>query len=541
MTTLSAYSDKKLLIIDDLPEMRSSLRSQASSIGFQKISVCGHLRDAFEALRQTSFDIILCDYYLGAGTNGQQFLEYLRSRRMIPRSTLFIIITAEKNHDAVITAAECMPDDYLLKPFTVELFASRLERLLEKKRRLARIDAMQDKGQWHEVIAECDAIIASRDRYQIDALRIKGNALLQSGRNEEAVHFYEQVLAMRAMPWARLGLARAQRELGRHAQAKDTLNTLIAEAPKLMAAYDLLGHIHAAEGDTGAALQVLDDACRLSPHSLARLRAIAGVAEDAGDYERVERSLTQVVEKTRNSPLRDTADYARLGNALAATDQADKALQLISEARGTCREDATHPALAAVEAIALHRLGDTAKAEAALQVALQGNLVDLPADAMLAVARACLATGRTDEGEALLKQVVQTNPDATEMHARVTRVMHDHGVAHHAERLVADSVQEVIELNNEAVRCGKEGRIGEAAQMLTAAANRLPGNLQIVANAAYALLLNLLANGMDTARLEDARRFRDAVRTRAPGHRKLADIDGLWDKLAARQGGEDRP
>src|SRR5690606_5400966 len=121
---------------------------------------------------------------------------------------------------------------------------------------------------------------------------------LQSGRSEEAAKFYEQVLAMRAMPWARLGLARAQRELGRPAEAKETLNTLIAEAPKLMAAYDLLGHIHAAEGDTGAALQVLDDACRLSPHSLARLRAIAEVAEDAGDYERVEQSLGQVVEKT---------------------------------------------------------------------------------------------------------------------------------------------------------------------------------------------------------------------------------------------------
>lgn len=96
---------------------------------------------------QTSFDIILCDYYLGAVTNGQQFLEHLRNRRMIARSTLFIMITAEKNHDSVITAAECMPDDYLLKPFTADLFASRVEKLLEKKRRLARIDAMQDKGQ----------------------------------------------------------------------------------------------------------------------------------------------------------------------------------------------------------------------------------------------------------------------------------------------------------------------------------------------------------------------------------------------------------
>lgn len=40
--------------------------------------------------------------------------------------------------------------------------------------------------------------------------------------------------------------------------------------------------------------------------------------------------------------------------------------------------------------------------------------------------------------------------------------------------------------------------------MLTAAANRLPGNLQIVANAAYALLLDLLTNGTAPTKLNEA-------------------------------------
>ncbi len=538
MATLSEYSDRKLLIIDDMPEMRSSLRSQATSIGFQKVTVCGHLRDALEALRQTEFDIILCDYYLGSGTNGQQFLEHLRARRLISRKTLFIMITAEKNHNSVITAAECMPDDYLLKPFTADLFKTRVERLLEKKQRLAKVDAMQDKGRWAEVIAACEEIMAARDRFLVDAMRIKGHALIQSGRHDDAAAFYRQVLGMRPLPWAKLGLARALREQGNNAEARETLGALIAEAPQLMAAYDLLGHIHAAEGDTAAALKVLDDASRLSPHSLNRLRAIAEVAEDAGDFERVEKSLAQVVEKTRNTPLRDTADFARLGNALTATGQADKALDLIDEARTVFREAADGPALAAVEAVALHQTGNRAKAEEALQRALQGEIGELPPNTMLTLAKACLAAGRTEQGEAILKQVVQTNPDAKDVHARVTRVMEEHGVADHAERLVADSVQEVVQLNNDAVRCGKEGRIGDAAAMLTAAANRLPGNLQIVANAAYALLVDLLTNGMDPVKLQDAGRFRQAVRERAPGHRKLTDIDALWAKLAARGGSE---
>ncbi|THF66938.1 tetratricopeptide repeat protein [Pseudothauera nasutitermitis] len=536
MASVTEYAGKRLLIIDDMPEMRSSLRSQATSIGFQKVTACGHLREALDALRQTPFDIILCDYYLGSGTNGQQFLEYLRTRRMIPRSTLFIMITAEKNHDAVITAAECMPDDYLLKPFTAELFKTRVERLLDRKARLAEIDAMQDKGRWAEVIATCDEIISARDRYQVDAMRIKGNALIQSGRHEEAAAYYRKINDMRPLPWARLGLSRALRETGKLDEAREQLTTLIAEAPHLMAAYDLLGHIHAAEGDSAAALQVLDDASRRSPHSLARLRAIAEVAESAGDFERVEKSLSQVVDKTRNTPLRETSDFARLGSALTATGQADKALAVVDEAREAFRGEAENPALAAVEAIAHHSLGNPAKAEAALERALQGgDLGLLPASAMLTLAQACLDSGRADQGQALLKQVVQTNPEAKDVHARVTSLMERHGSADQARKLVADSVEEVIQLNNDAVRFGKEGRIGEAAEMLTAAANRLPGNLQIVANAAYALLVALLANGHDADKLREAERFRQAVRERAPNHRKLADIDALWARLAARQ------
>ncbi len=536
MTKITTYKDKKLLIIDDMPEMRSALRSQASSIGFEQISVCGNVRDALDTLRGGRFDVILCDYNLGPGTDGQQLLEHLRARRLISRGTLYIMVTAEKNYDSVITAAECLPDDYLLKPFTAETFRQRLERLLERKRRLARVDALQDAERWAEVVSACDEIIAARDRYLVDAMRIKGNALFMDGRYAEAEAFYREAIAMRPMPWARLGLARAQRQLGNNA-ARATLETLIAESPQLMAAYDLLGHVHADEGNTEAALRVLDSAAARSPRSLNRLRAIASVAEEAGDYARVQDSLDKVVRQTRHTPLRDPGDYARLGKALTVTDQADKALELVDDARSTFREDGGGPALAAIEALAHQRMGAPEKAAAALQRALDGDLGKLSPEALLTVANACLASGDSARGEELLKRAVQTNPEAKAVQLQVTRIMSEHGIADHAEKLVSDSVQEVVQLNNDAVRLGKEGRIGEAAAMLTAAADRLPGNLQIVANAAYALLVDMLASGSDATRLENARRFREHLRKESPGHRKLADIDALWARLQPEEGG----
>lgn len=182
MAIQTSCSDKNILILDDLPEMRSSLRSQVGSLGCENVSVSSTVKDALEQLRSKPVDVILCDYYLAGGTDGQQFLEFLRTREIIGRGVLFVMITAEKGYESVVTAAECLPDDYLLKPFTADTLKMRLERLLEKKKRLARVDQMQDKGDWSEVLAACNEIIAAKDRYLIDAMRIKGNACCRLAR-----------------------------------------------------------------------------------------------------------------------------------------------------------------------------------------------------------------------------------------------------------------------------------------------------------------------------------------------------------------------
>jgi CheY-like chemotaxis protein len=80
MAIISPYRNKRILIIDDVAEMRSSIRSQVSSLGVEQTSVAATVRDALEMIKNNRFDIILCDYYLGGGTDGQQFLEFLRSR-----------------------------------------------------------------------------------------------------------------------------------------------------------------------------------------------------------------------------------------------------------------------------------------------------------------------------------------------------------------------------------------------------------------------------------------------------------------------------
>lgn len=531
MSNVSQYSKTRLLIIDDLPEMRSSMRSQVTNLGMSQTSLAGSVREAFDLFKETRFDIILCDYYLGGNTDGQQFLEFIRNRKIISRSTVFIMITAEKGYESVITAAECMPDDYLLKPFTAEALKSRIDRLLEKKLRLARIDKLQDLERWEEIIPACNEIIAAKDKYLLDAMRIKGNALIVTHRYEEAVEFYQGLLQMRPMPWAKLGLAKALRGNGDPQHAIRTLNEIVAETPQFLAAYDVLGILHGETGDTEGALSILDRACEISPNALTRHRAIADIAEKAADFGRIEKAMSTVVEKTRNSPLRDLNDYAKLGAALTELGNADKAIAVLKEAKTSFKDAEDSPLLAAVESVAQHMAGNPDLARQALERAVQGDTKTLSEAAKLAVAKACLVHGRRDEAEQILKHVVQNSPGQTALHASITHMMKTHGDPERAELLIRSSNAEVIELNNDAVRMAQAGDLNAAATMLREAAERLPGNLQIVANAAYALFLDMYSNGLDQDKLSDARRYQQMLLAKDRHHPKLGEISDAAGKV----------
>jgi tetratricopeptide (TPR) repeat protein len=531
MVNVSQYGKARLLIIDDIPEMRSSMRSQVMNLGMDQVSLAAGVREALDLLKATKFNIILCDYYLGGNTDGQQFLEFVRNRKLISRSTVFIMITAEKGYGSVITAAECMPDDYLLKPFTADALKSRIDRLLEKKLRLARIDRLQDLERWEEIIPACDEIIAAKDKYLLDAMRIKGNALNATTRYEEAVEFYQGLLQARPMPWAKLGLAKALQGNGDHERAKQALNEIVAETPRFLAAYDALGVLNGEIGDTEGALSILDRACEISPNALTRHRVIADIAERVPDFGRVEKAMSTVVEKTRNSPLRELNDYAKLGSALTELGNADKAIAVLKEAKTSFKNAADSNLLAAVESIAQQKAGNVELAQQALERAVQGDTKSLSEAAKLAVAKACLVNGRREEAERMLKHVLQNNPGQAALNASITRMMTAHGDPERAELLISSSNDEVIELNNDAVRMAQAGDLKAAATMLREAAERLPGNMQIVANAAYALFLDVLSNGVDQDRLSDARRYQQALLLKDRHHPKLADIADVAAKV----------
>ena len=526
-------SDKRVLIIDDMANMRSQLSMTLSSIGFVKLHVVGNIRDALERLTENPYHIILCDYALGDSTNGQQFLEYLRTADLIGRNTIFIMITAEQSYVSVVAASECAPDDYLLKPFTAAEFNLRLDKLLSRQEYFASIDRASDSKNWPGMIIECDKRLAARDKYFFDLCKIKGVALVRANLLPQAEALYREIIAQRPLGWAKLGLARTLNELNKRAEALQLANEILAETPQFMAAYDFLGKLLTKSGDKAGALRILQKAREIAPGTMNRIRELSALAMSTGQPQIAETILRETLTKHRYSPVRQAIDYAVLSRSLAVQGKTDEALIVLQDARKSFSDVNSTLLLGVAESIVQHAAGNGALANAALEKVMSaGDIADLPGDTIMAIADSCFALERNADALRLIRLTVQNNPENTALKDSASDVLIAAGKSPAEAAALIDAIaDEVIKLNNEGVRKAQAGQLPEAIALLSEAAIRLPHNLQILGNAALVIALDQVRNGRDAQKLTQCLSLRESLFKQSPQHPKLEQIDGMLRQL----------
>ena len=74
--------------------MRQLLREMLVPLEPTRIVVGKNGKEAITLLEKNAFDIVLCDYKLGNGKDGQQVLEEARHRNLLSHAAIFFIITA---------------------------------------------------------------------------------------------------------------------------------------------------------------------------------------------------------------------------------------------------------------------------------------------------------------------------------------------------------------------------------------------------------------------------------------------------------------
>jgi len=124
------FNKKTFLLAETVQEMRLALSMALSNLGVRKMDMASHSKDVIRRLEQKSYDVIICDYMFSGGIDGLALLQEINERRLIKPSTVFMIVTAERNAHKVLSALEYDPDDYVLKPFSANVLMKRLERAI---------------------------------------------------------------------------------------------------------------------------------------------------------------------------------------------------------------------------------------------------------------------------------------------------------------------------------------------------------------------------------------------------------------------------
>ncbi len=313
------------LVIDGNPTSRSTLVGMLREFGLGTVAQCSRATDARRILELRRFDIVLCEHHFdqshGGGYDGQDLLDELRRAQLLPFSTVFIMVTGEASYAKVAEAAESALDSYLLKPHNATILADRVQQARHRKKVLKPIFSAIEAGDHGRAAALCLERYGRRGEFWLYAARIGAELLLRIGQHDAARRLFESVRETRALPWTKLGIARAELDGGAPQQARRTLQELIANNPGYADAYDVLGRVHLDHGELDAALTTYRRASELTPASIGRLQKLGALAFYTGDAAEATKALDKAMVTGISSKTFDLQSLVLL--ALLRFDQAD--------------------------------------------------------------------------------------------------------------------------------------------------------------------------------------------------------------------------
>jgi DNA-binding NarL/FixJ family response regulator len=521
------------LIIEPHAGMRANIHNMLNLCGLSKVDHAGSSNNAIRHLGLKTFDLILCEYDLEGGQDGQQLLEDLRHHKLITLSTMFFMVTAEGNHSKVVSAAELAPTDYILKPFTADRLLERIGRALEKRNVFMPVYQFMEAGSQREAIAACIDGIKTHPRHAIDFMRLRAELHMFLGEPAEAEPIYQQLFDAKAIAWARLGLAKTLFMRERYDEAQAVLEELVASNGKYVDAYDWLAKTHAAAGQLEKSQAVLADAVAVSPHAVRRLRKLGETALETGDTETAEKVLKQVVSKAKYSEFRDPEDHVKLVQTLVRKGDPVQAAAVIRDLDKSMGGQRNTSVCSAISSAMVHEYtGNETRLNESLTAALAAckDAIGLSSDTKMELARNCLHNNMEEGAAEVMRDVMRNASNGAAM-AKAMGLFEKAGRADMAHSVAQQSRQEVVDLVAAGANKAKEGDYNGAVALMVEAVGKLPDNPQVVFNAAVAVLKCLENVGWDERLGQYAISMIGNVRRLDPVNPKLPALAGLHQQI----------
>lgn len=126
----SSLKRRKILLVDDEPELRRMVATMLAAEGFSNVVQAGNVQEALAAHRRVKPELALLDVMLPDG-DGFTLCQYLRA--FDPETPLPVIfLTAKDETDDRLAGLRCGADDYVTKPFSPQELILRMQAVLRR-------------------------------------------------------------------------------------------------------------------------------------------------------------------------------------------------------------------------------------------------------------------------------------------------------------------------------------------------------------------------------------------------------------------------
>lgn len=120
----------RILIVDDFSTMRRIIKNLLRELGFNNTDEADDGTTALPMLKSGKYDFLVTDCNM-PGMQGIDLLKAVRADEKL-KGLPVLMVTAESRRDQIVAAAEAGVNGYIVKPFTAETLAQKIDKIFER-------------------------------------------------------------------------------------------------------------------------------------------------------------------------------------------------------------------------------------------------------------------------------------------------------------------------------------------------------------------------------------------------------------------------
>ena len=131
--SISTLVDTKILVVEDIQEIRDTVTDMLAKMGFEKVDAVNSAEKAWQLLNDAAdsdkpYKLVLTDSEM-SGKSGITLLKEIRQSEKLSSADVFIM-SANSEHDEIVNAMEAGVTGYILKPLSFNTLQEKLEKYL---------------------------------------------------------------------------------------------------------------------------------------------------------------------------------------------------------------------------------------------------------------------------------------------------------------------------------------------------------------------------------------------------------------------------